>query len=845
MRGPANNGRIAKFFVEAMETRRSPIVRFFLLWLFYLAATRATMEIPFASASLTPVWLPTGVALFCLIWWSPRYWPAAFLAGLSLDANITLGNALESLVNALEPALGAYLYLRVFKTRERLGSLSGLVGMLGLGGIAAPALAAFVMQNLARIQSLNITTPESADWRFWIAGDLSSVLLATPLLVSLATRQYEGEEWTGQHIAECGCAALILVFTGGMVFEVWEQRWHFLDLGTETMADAFLLFPILTWIALRFSPPLANTALIVAAGLGAWQTCHGAGPFSQSTYEVNAIWLHGFIAIGGLFTTVISTSKRESDRNQQYLRRSQEQYRLLFRNNPHPMWVCDASSYKFLEVNDSAIQKYGYSREEFLAMTVRDIRPQEELSNLEKHLEQVRTKHRDVGIWRHRKKDGTLLDVEVTACGFEIDGRSHRLILANDVTEKQRLEAELRQSQKLEALGRLAGGVAHDFNNIIMIISSYAERLQLHCNNPEAVQRDSERILQATERAAAITKELLAFGRKQVLMPRVLDLNSVVSGIIPMLQRLVGEDVDLSWQAGHDVCPVKLDVGQITQVLLNLCANARDAMNSSGRLTIATSSWRSDGAQMDGQGEMPAGLYAVMAVADDGGGMTPAVRERIFEPFFTTKETGKGTGLGLATVYGIVRQSGGFISVTSELGVGTEFCLLFPCAAENTVVAPVHATVTLEEGNESILVVEDEEELRSAVVESLRSLGYRVKHARDGRHAIEVAHEWGSIDLLVTDVVMPTMRGTDMAKYLRRMLPALKTIYMSGYVDGLVKPEELDDNTLFLAKPLSLSTLAKTIRQLLGTPALNSKEISAAAIPGAGSSHSPFAELHP
>jgi two-component system, cell cycle sensor histidine kinase and response regulator CckA len=845
MLGPELNARVARCCASVAAERHRPAVRFFFLWLLYLVAMLGTMAIPFADASLTPVWIPTGVALFCMIWWSPRYWPAVLLAGLSLDAHITFGNALEALVNALEPAFGAYLYLRVFKHRERLGELSGIVGMLGLGGIVAPTIAAVLMQKLSGIALLNITTPESYDWRLWISGDLSSVLLVTPLLVSLATRQYEGEQWTSQHTFECMCALLLLIVTGGLVFEMWERRWPVLDMGTETMADAFLLFPILTWIALRFSPPIANAALMLSAALATWQTCHGFGPFSQSKYEVNVMWLHGFIAIGGVFTTLISVSKHESDRNQRDLRHSRQKYRLLFRNNPHPMWLCDAETFRFLEVNDSALQKYGYSREEFLAMTVRDIRSKDELFELEKHLEQVKTKRRDVSVWKHRKKDGTPLDVEITACGFEVDGQRRRLILANDVTEKRQLEAELRQAQKLEALGRLAGGVAHDFNNIIMIISSYAERLQFSAQNPERVQRDSERILQAADRAAGITKELLAFGRKQVLMPCVLDLNSVVSNILPMLQRLVGEDVDFSWRAGQEVCPVKLDVGQLTQVLLNLCANARDAMNGSGSLSITTGEYQSDGIHQETEREMPAGMYAVLTVADDGAGMSPAVRERIFEPFFTTKGTGKGTGLGLATVYGIVKQSGGFISVISELGIGTEFRLYFPSAAEKAVASPVRASTILEHGNESVLVVEDEDELRSAVVESLRSLGYRVKHARDGRHALQVADELGTVDLLVTDVVMPAMRGTEMAKYLRRMFPALKIIFMSGYADGLVKPEELDDKTIFLAKPLSLSALAKNIRQLLVAPVVSSQAQFSGVIRDEGSSRSPFAELNP
>jgi CheY-like chemotaxis protein len=286
--------------------------------------------------------------------------------------------------------------------------------------------------------------------------------------------------------------------------------------------------------------------------------------------------------------------------------------------------------------------------------------------------------------------------------------------------------------------------------------------------------------------------------------------------MLMLLHRLVGEGVELVFDPAEYVCPVKLDVGQLTQVLLNLCANARDAMDGHGRLTIATAVVRTQCAQMEGDSEMPPGTYGALIVSDGGGGMTPEVRERIFEPFFTTKGIGKGTGLGLATVYGIVRQSGGFISVRSTVGVGSEFRLYFPQAEQpsSPAVEPAKREL-LEEGHETILVVEDEAELRSAVVESLRSLGYKVRHASDGRRALEIAEQMPSVDVLVTDVVMPNMRGTEMAKYLRRMFPAMRIIFMSGYADGMVKPEELNAETVFLAKPLTLAKLARTIRDLV------------------------------
>ncbi|ABF39671.1 multi-sensor hybrid histidine kinase [Candidatus Koribacter versatilis Ellin345] len=803
---------------EAKTALQRSRVQFLLLWLLYLLAIGVSDLIAYPVQDAELVWFPTGVALFFLIWWSPKLWPAVVVASLCINLAPTPGDVVEAVVNGIEPALGAYIYLWVYKDRKELAGLPGNAGMLALGGIVVPTLFGLLMQEIGRQPLLQLSTPEVSTWRMWLLGDFSAVLLVVPMMAGFATGKFEPAVWTRARVGELASAMVALVAVTGLVFDLWEDFLPWADLGSELVSDAFLVVPILTWSALRFPVSVSGVAVFLSASMAMWGTQHGVGPFASHSPAINAMMMHGFIAFAGAFTMLISFGRRDSQRKNDALEASRQQYELLFRNNPQPMWVFDRNTLRFTEVNDSAVQKYGYSRDEFLRMTIKDIRPREDVAVLERNLEETRSRSRDVGVWRHLKKDGSMLDVEITGCSVAMDGKAQRLILANDITERKQMEAELRQSQKLEALGRLAGGVAHDFNNLIMIISSYAERLQYFAENPEKVRSDSERILQASDRAAALTRELLAFSRKQILVPKIISLDEVVESLVPMVRRLVGEDVELKFIPAENVPPIKIDTGQLTQVLLNLCANARDAMDRQGSLQITTARINTPGMRLNGHGELPAGEYAALGVADNGSGMSAEVQERIFEPFFTTKQPGKGTGLGLATVYGIVKQSGGYIGLTSTVAVGSNFVLYFPCASEQVVTTAVREAKTFDTGSESVLVVEDEPDLRAAVVESLRTLGYSVAHACNGHQALEIAEKLGTIDVLVTDVVMPIMRGTELGRYVRKMFPGVKIIFMSGYSDGLVNPDELDADTIFLAKPLSLSVLAKNIRAILAKP---------------------------
>jgi hypothetical protein len=512
-------------------------------------------------------------------------------------------------------------------------------------------------------------------------------------------------------------------------------------------------------------------------------------------------------------------------RAEEALRGSEEHYRLLFDANPQPMWVFDRRTFAFLAVNQAAVDHYGWSREEFLAMTAVDIRPPEEVPALLEVMGRLADAPLRPGVFRHRKKDGTLIDVETLGNPMVFYGRPAVMVLANDVTERRRLEEQFRQTQRMEAVGQLAGGVAHDFNNLLTVITGYSELLLQSLQDRTADQHRVQEIHRAAARAASLTRQLLAFSRKQVLEPRMLDLDEVVQGMAPMLSRLLGEHVALKTPRARTLGRVKADRGQVEQVVMNLAINARDAMPEGGTLTIALSDVELDGAARGSGTALRAGPHVMLAVGDTGCGMDVATRARIFEPFFTTKEVGKGTGLGLATVYGIVQQSDGAIEVESAPGRGSTFLVYLPRVEQ-----PVESggadegAAEAAPGRETVLVVEDEEVVRALEQEVLARCGYRVLVAGDAQEALALEERCGeAIALLVTDVVMPGRSGRELAQEFLRRRPETRVLYVSGYAnDAFVSRGLLESGTWFLQKPFSPEVLAHKVRDILDTdrPAL-------------------------
>lgn len=629
------------------------------------------------------------------------------------------------------------------------------------------------------------------------------------------------------------------------------------------------------------------------------------------------------------------------------LRESEENYRFLFESNPMPTWVYDLETLSFLAVNEMAIEHYGYSREEFLSMTIKDIRPKEELPRLFENLSMYNERIERTGSWKHRKKDGSLIDVEITSHRLTFAGRKARIVLANDVTERVRaeealrqaekkyrsifensiegifrsnvegrfiainpalvkmlgyesadeiienhtitarqhyvdpdkrmelkkileksdlamgfecefyrknqsklwtksnirvikdengtplyyegsveditdrksLEEQLRQSQKLEAIGQLAGGIAHDFNNLLTAITGYSFLSLQKLHEEDPLYHNISEVQKAADRATSLTRQLLAFSRKQILQPKVLNLNTVVTDIDKMLYRLIGEDIGLLSILEPDLGTIKADPGQIEQVIVNLAVNARDAMPDGGKLTIETANVYLGEDYVSHHISVKPGNYVMLAISDTGHGMDEETQLRIFEPFFTTKDLGRGTGLGLSTVYGIVTQSGGSIWVYSEIGKGTTFKVYLPRVDEeaNEIGRTTADKQEMPKGIETVLLVEDDESVRELAKMVLDGNGYNVLEAESGNVALLICEGYEeTIHLLLTDVVMPEMSGLELAKQLETMHPEMRVLYMSGYTDNaIIHHGILSEGTNYIQKPFLPSALAKKIREVL------------------------------
>jgi PAS domain S-box-containing protein len=706
--------------------------------------------------------------------------------------------------------------------------------------------------------------------------------------------------------------------------------------------------------------------------------------------------------------TVMSIARdiTERKKNEQSLRDSEEHYRRLFKDNPLPMWVYDRQTLAFLAVNTAAVAAYGYSRDEFLGMTIRDIRPPETIPELLNNVEDPPGKLRKVGVWQHRWKDGTLREVEITTHDLTFDGRPSRLVLADDVTERNKTaesdrrsrslsaalsastlsylqsgnlnemaqilidrcrtitgakfgiifdldtegnarflavaginrrsapqkalydwmmsqrrqegffclprganlafapilqgktilsndpqrhsfwrgnipaghpviesflgtplkvgrkvvgmiglinrpegftereqrevesfahtaalaiqsartelarnqaEEYLRQAQKMEAVGQLAGGIAHDFNNLLTVINGYGTILLRTLQPGGPHYREIEHIIEAGERAAALTRQLLAFSRRQVLELRVLDINSLIRNFEKILRRLIREDIRITLSLAEDLAMVKADPGQVEQILMNLIVNARDALPEGGEISVETSNIELDRHFVTTHNGAVAGAYVRLAISDTGVGMTEEVRQKIFDPFFTTKEQGRGTGLGLATVYGIVKQSGGYILVTSDRGKGSGFEVFLPRTDE--LPAPVCAAPMprFRPSTKTVLVVEDDRQVLDLTATVLRSHGFHVIEAQHAEEAqLLFKRHAGKIDLLLSDVIMPEMNGLQLAEELRRTQPDLKVLFMSGYAQLEGKESLLHEiNTAFIQKPFSAQALLNKAQQVL------------------------------
>ncbi len=504
---------------------------------------------------------------------------------------------------------------------------------------------------------------------------------------------------------------------------------------------------------------------------------------------------------------------------EQALRESETRYRRLEEAGVIGIIVTDASG-RIVEANEAFLTMVGHSRDDLDAGRVNwaQMTPPEWLSTNAAATEQLGA-HGVARPWEKEyiRKDGSRVPVLIAVATLDA---SRNISISLDLSERKRLEEQLRSSQKMEAIGALAGGVAHDFNNLLSVILSYTGLIVDGLTPGDPIRSDLEEVHKAGLRAADLTRQLLAFSRKQMLQPSVLDLNQIVTGMAKLLRRLLGEGCELSLLTASAVGKVHADPGQIEQVVMNLVVNARDAMPKGGKLSVETENVTLDEEYASQHVGVAPGRYVMIAVTDTGTGIDSDTLARIFEPFFTTKEVGRGTGLGLSTVYGIVKQSGGHVWVYSEVGKGTTFKVYFPrtdAVADTPTIAPVSRT-TLR--GETILIVEDEEPVRVIMRTILRRQGYNVLDAQNGGEAFLLCEKFSAkIHLLLTDVVMPRMSGREVAERLAPMRPEMKVLFVSGYTENtVIHHGVLDAGIAFLTKPITPEVLARKVREVLDSP---------------------------
>ena len=611
---------------------------------------------------------------------------------------------------------------------------------------------------------------------------------------------------------------------------VAPARAPILRYGVALLSTVLALIPTLFFSDIAESRLVVfAVAVMVSAWYGGWKPGLAATSFALTvsayysfTGEQTPSQYHTAIAHLALFFAVallICWFNAALRATQESLRRSESNFRSLVMNAPYGICRCDALGI-LQDANPALVAMFGYgSAAELTGRHLGSLYADAQQWFQTADYFHARKAFNDLTTECVRK-DGSPIVARISGRSIPIGkaGGSFELFM-EDVTETRTLEMQLRQAQKMEAIGRLAGGIAHDFNNLLMVISGYSEFLLERLGPDPRLRGPAQEISNATQRATSLTRQLLAFSRKQMLAPKVLDLNEVVAENLKMLTRMIGEDIDLVMVPGHAIGAVRADPGQIDQVIMNLAVNARDAMPQGGKLTIETANVTLDENFARTHTPLTAGDYIMLAISDTGIGMDNETQSRIFEPFFTTKGS-KGTGLGLSTVYGIVKQSGGFIFVDSQPQHGTAFRAYFPRVDGREDAAAAQDSLGLpraDHGQETILLVEDETNLRRLARQYLETQGYKILEAEDGAAALQIVDGYrGAIDLLLTDVIMPGMNGRELATNIARLLPGVRVLYMSGYTENAIGHDgTLDAGINLLQKPFSLPALKDRVREVL------------------------------
>lgn len=783
----------------------------------YFVVAKLGLRYATIGPSISPVWPPTGLAIAGLLLLGLRYGPAvlvgAFLANATTPIPLlaALGIACG---NTTEAILAAYLLRRRWGpqvTFDELGSVRTLVGVAApLGAFASAAMGVTTLWLAQAISGSGFLTALG----LWWAGDYLGALVVTPVLLT----------W-GRHLRSPVArreALELLVLVGGAVGATAVIFGNLIPPSFLQPAQyPYLLFPFVVGAALRFGPRGATLLTLTVALLAVGYTARGGGPFVMHSIPSTAVSLLIYVGVLAITGLVMSPAVARRLKAESALREAHGHLQAVINSSPLAIYTVDTEG-DVRSWNPAAETLYGWSADEViagpLAMITRDMEDQQGLRDRVFRGETLR------GIeTRGRKKDGSPVTVSLAAAPFrDAFGRvTGILFIAADLTQVRQLEVQYRQAQKMEAIGRLAGGIAHDFNNLLTAILGTTGLLLENVDTNSRTRLDVEEIEKAAKRAAGLTRQLLVFSRQQVLEPRILDLNAVVGDLQRMLGRLIREDIELRTKLAAEVGAVQADPGQLQQAIVNLVVNARDAMPTGGRITIETADVELDPRQLEAHTLTQPGKYVLLAVHDTGVGMDAATKARLFEPFFTTKEPGRGTGLGLATVYSIVKQSSGYVWAYSELGHGTTFKIYLPRVAGTPEKAASQTTpAPLAVGSETVLVVEDQAEVRRLTTRVLEARGYTVLAAENGPDALQSADRYlKRIDLLLTDVVMPELNGRDLALRLTAQRRDLKVLFVSGYTGEAIRQHGLLElGAAFLQKPFTPDVLARKVRDVLDAP---------------------------
>ena len=770
----------------------------------------------FIASAVHPVvssaWPPSGIALAALLLFGTRLWPAITLGAFVVNVTggiAPLAAATIALGNTLEGLLAAWLLITIARFRtapDTLGRLRDVLALVVFGAILSTPVAATVGVTVLTVFGGAPAIPYGTAWMAWWTGDAIGILLVTPLILTWA--KGPNLRVTARNAGEAAVLSIVLIAFTVVLFQA-------------PFSYVYAIFPVTIWAALRFGPRGAASASFVVAALAIWYTVSGVGPFATSTAAHNLFQLQTFINLLAITTLILAGVIAERRTAEAALRASRQQHQDIVHYASVGVIQTDPEG-KILLANPALARILGYDGPEQLVG--RNVAEDVYWDRAQRDAIVGRSDLLAGGValevqWKRKDGSPTWVDLQVRAVK-DAEGRpAYFEGFAYDLTARKHLERQFQQAQKMEAIGRLAGGVAHDFNNLLTVIASCTGFVLDDADLADGHRADLVEVKKATDRATSLTRQLLAFGRTQVLHPHTISMNDRLTDLLPMLKRLFETTIELRIEPTPDLWPVRADPGQIEQVLLNLAINARDAMPEGGALTFSTENCvvEAEPADLNKQYTMKPGDYVLLKVRDTGVGMDDEIQRKIFEPFFTTKEVGKGTGLGLATAYGIVKQSGGYIKVRSARGKGTEFLIYLP----RTDAAP-HKIVPLESRNGSpasgtVLLVEDEAPVRQTLQRILVAAGYTVIPAADGADALElfIARK-GDIDLLITDLVMPGIGGRELVRQCSALRGTLKVIYLSGYTrDSLLSQETFEEGTEFIEKPFTRDAILNRISRVL------------------------------